>query len=141
MNRPTTIRILLTIAALIVLFAAAGNASALVILDSFTGEAAPPDTVRLAWATANEADNLGFHVWRQTEPGDAIAIAFVPSAVPPVQVAGAAYTYTDTPLAPGLYTYWLVSEDSRGTLAAYDAIQVLVEGPTAVKLTGLSAGK
>lgn len=139
MTRSTTTRIALTIVVLAALFAVAGSASAAVILSSFEGKAAPPDAVHLAWVTDNEAGNLGFHVWRQTEPGNAVAVAFVPSTVPPVQIAGAAYTYTDTPLAPGLYTYWLVSEDTRGNLTPHDAIQVLVEGPTAVELASLEA--
>ena len=140
MTRSTTTRIALTIVVLTALFAVASSASAAVILSSFEGKAAPPDAVHLAWVTDNEAGNLGFHVWRQTEPGNAVAVAFVPSTVPPVQIAGAAYTYTDAVPGPGLYTYWLVSEDTRGNLTPHDAIQVLVEGPTAVALSSLDAG-
>lgn len=139
MTRSTITRIALTVIVLAALFAVAGSASAAVILSSFEGKADPPDAVYLAWVTDNESGNLGFHVWRQTEPGNAVAVAFVPSTVPPVQIAGAVYTYTDTGLQPGLYTYWLVSEDTRGNLTPHDAIQVLVAGPTAVKLTSLEA--
>lgn len=138
MPRSTFTRIALTIIVLTALFAVASSAFAAVILSSFDGKAVPPDAVYLAWATDAEEGNAGFHVWQQTEPGNAAAVAFVPSAAPPSGL-GATYTYTETGLRPGLYTYWLVSEDIKGNLTAHDAIQVLVEGPTAVRLTSLEA--
>lgn len=140
MTRHTITRIALSIVVLALLFAVAGHATAFALLSGFDGRALSSDAVRLTWTTDNESGNVGFHVWRQTEPSNAVAIAFVPSTVPPSQIAGAAYEYTDTDLQSGLYTYWLVSEDTRGILTAHDAIQVQVDGPTAVRLSGLEAG-
>lgn len=139
-NRSRFTRIALTAVVLALLFAVASTANALVILSNFDGKSEPPNTVHLAWVTDNEVGNIGFHVWRQTEPDDGVEVAFLPSTVPPVQIAGAAYIYTDAVPGPGLYTYWLVDEDTRGNLTPHDAIQVLVEGPTAVELSSLDAG-
>lgn len=138
MTRSTITRIVLSVIALIVLLAVASNATAAVILNGFEGKPVPPDAVHLAWRTDAEEGNVGFYIWRQTEPGWGKGIAFIPSAAPPSGL-GATYTYTDTSLQPGLYTYWLVSEDTKGNLTQHDAIQVLVAGPTAVKLTNLEA--
>lgn len=116
-------------------------ASAAVILAGFEGKAEPPSTVHLAWRTDAEEGNSGFYVWRQTEEqGDPAVVGFVPSAAPPSGL-GAAYAYTDTVPAPGLYTYWLVSEDeASGTQQTHDPIQIAVNGPTAVVLASLAAG-
>ena len=135
----TITRITLTVAVLALLLAPASSATAAVILGNFDGKPAPPDAVHLAWVTDAEEGNVGFHVWRQTEPGNAAAVAFVASAAPPSGL-GASYTYMDMGLQPGLYTYWLVSQDKAGNLTPHDAIQVLVAGPTAVSLTSLDAG-
>jgi len=138
-NRSRFTRITLIVAVLALLFAAASTASAAVILGNFDGKPEPPGSVRLVWVTDAEEGNAGFHIWRQTEAGNGAAVAFVASAAPPSGL-GASYAYTDMGLAPGLYTYWLVSEDKAGNLTQHDAIQVLVEGPTACTLTGLDAG-
>jgi hypothetical protein len=138
-NRSRFTRITLTVAVLALLFAAASAASAAVILGNFDGKPAPPDAVHLAWVTDAEEGNAGFHIWRQTEVGNGAAVAFVASAAPPSGL-GASYTYTDAVPGPGLYTYWLVSQDEKGNLTPHDAIQVLVEGPTAVELSSLDAG-
>ena len=138
-NRSRFTCITLIVAMLALLLAPASTASAAVILSNFDGKPAPPDAVHLAWVTDAEEGNVGFHVWRQTEPGNAAAIAFLLSAVPPSGL-GASYTYMDMGLQPGLYTYWLVSEDKAGNLTPHDAIQVLVAGPTAVELSSLFAG-
>ena len=72
------------------------------------GAAAAEDGVWLSWQTANEAQVLGFNVLRQLDDG---TLALVNAEPIFAQYAGAnqgaAYTYLDAAVTPGVYTYVL----------------------------------
>ena len=75
-----------------------------------------PGSVLLEWATAHEYDNYGFYLFRSADGSweSAQEIAFVPAAGYG-KPGGAAYSYTDRAVDPGVeYTYWLVDMDNQG---------------------------
>ena len=79
-------------------------------LVSFTATGAP-GAVQLAWATATESDNAGFHIWRADSEAGAyarITANLIPSQGDPTH--GASYAYSDTDVNAGK-TYWYKLED------------------------------
>ena len=79
-----------------------------VTITSFTAEA-DMDSVTVEWETANELNNLGFHLWRSVEPaGSYIDISgFIPSLD---EGAGAFYEYEDTNVMPGITYYYRLQD-------------------------------
>jgi hypothetical protein len=85
-------------------------------LASFTAKS-QGDDVLLAWETANELDNLGFHLYRATSSGGQktrLNKRLIPSQMPG-SVIGATYTFWDRTAEPGrAYYYWLEDVDVQG---------------------------
>lgn len=94
-------------------------------LSSFTATSIGDD-VSLNWQTATETNNLGFEIQRKAE-GDFSTIAFVDGAGTTTEVKN--YSYTDSKLSNGKYTYRLKQVDFDGTFDYSDEIQVEILGP------------
>jgi hypothetical protein len=101
-------------------------------LVSFT---ATPDgeTVILAWETATEIDHLGFNLYRSQSPDGAYSplnSALIPSPLPPGSLTGAAYTWADEDLTPGLtYYYQLEDVDIYGVRTKHGPVWATVVKP------------
>ena len=100
------------------------------------------DHVLLAWETASEIDNAGFHLWRsQTKDG---AYARITQTLIPAKggpTSGASYTYNDTDVtSPQVWYYKLEDIDNNGISTFHgpvlgvvgDAAVKMVSGPTTI---------
>lgn len=87
-----------------------------VTLAEFTATAGE-SSIELAWSTADEVDNVGFNLYRaESEDGERVLVneTLIPAANPG-STEGAAYSYTDTGVVPGVtYFYWLGDVDVSG---------------------------
>jgi len=95
-------------------------------LTSFT--AAPAGgAVRVAWETASEQDNAGFHLYRSTvsgTQGERLNQYLIPSAAPGGGL-GAVYGFLDTTAQPGqTYYYTLVDVDLFGVSTPHGPIAI-----------------
>ncbi|MBP9072110.1 MAG: DUF11 domain-containing protein, partial [Caldilineaceae bacterium] len=89
-------------------------------LMNFTATAEGAD-VRLAWETSTEIDNLGFHLFRGTTDRFEDAVRINEQMIPGQgRTTGASYTYVDSNVEAGAYTYWIVDVPIAGpqTVAA-----------------------
>ncbi len=96
-------------------------------LAAFAAEA-QASQVLVTWETANELHNAGFNLFRagSADGADRTLLAYVPSQSPG-SAAGASYSYADASVAAGqTYWYWL---------------SVTLDDPTAVTLSGMTAGQ
>lgn len=97
----------------------------------FTAEGAKRSVV-LSWATTNEANNLGFNLWRANSlDGEKVQIndELIPSQVPPAG-GGAVYEYTDTKLKNDTtYYYWLQDVDINGNVGWSEPVDVTTIKP------------
>ncbi len=97
--------------------------------------------VRVAWETASEVDNIGFHLYRSTDPafaGERLTIELIPSTVPGGG-QGAMYEWVDPTAEPGVvYYYTLEDVDVNGVGTVHPSVPVTPATPTAVTLTGIS---
>ncbi len=99
--------------------------------------------VTLTWDTLTEIGNVGFNVYRDSDPaGNAdnetwTYLAFVPSPLPG-SGGGAEYQYTDTPGA-GTWYYWVESVDQVGWFTLHGPVTATVESATAVTLASFDA--
>jgi hypothetical protein len=95
-------------------------------LASFTAEP-QGRAVLLAWETASEVDNLGFHLYRAMSPeGPRTQLddRLIPGQMPG-SPAGAAYTFLDQTAVPGLtYYYWLEDVDVYGVGTLHGPVSV-----------------
>ncbi len=89
-------------------------------LTSFTAKA-NPNSIILNWSTATEVENYGFEIERATQNGEFQKIGFVSGAGN--SNATKDYTYTDTKLATGKYSYRLKQMDISGTYEYSNIIQ------------------
>jgi hypothetical protein len=89
-------------------------------------------TVRLAWQTASETNNLGFAVERMREGERYERIAFVFGMGTTCECQQ--YGYEDKELAPGKYHYRLRQIDLDGTGSLSEEIVVAVQGPEQLEL-------
>jgi hypothetical protein len=83
-------------------------------------------SVLLEWETAWEIDTYGFYLLRSDTGNlsDAVEVAFVP-AQGHGQGGGAAYSYLDLSVAPGLAcSYWLVDVDTDGRRTVHGPVEV-----------------
>ena len=76
------------------------------------------------WTTANESDNVGFNLWRDTSENFVRPTLLNDQQLIPSQclgcLVGTDYVYTDTAVTPGqLYFYKLESEDINSQLETY----------------------
>ncbi len=73
------------------------------------------DNIQIAWQTASELDNAGFHLWRATE---ASPYTLITNSLIPAQgtaTTGASYDYKDYDIIPGTrYSYKLEDIDVAG---------------------------
>jgi len=102
----------------------AGTVPTGVELASFS--AAPQGgSIRLAWETASELDNLGFNVSRSDSPtGEALRLnaALIPAQNTGSPV-GAAYSFVDTSAVPGVaHFYWLEAVDVYGAATLHGPV-------------------
>lgn len=113
----------------------------LVMLDNL-GATSLPEGVRVAWETALEVENLGFHVLRATEPmADPILLtpALIPSQAPGGG-QGASYEWLDSSAEVGTtYFYWLEALGTDGTTTRYGPTSVTHTGATALRLDALTS--
>src|SRR6185295_5779599 len=77
--------------------------------------AGEPGAVALAWETASELDNLGFHVYR-AETGDGAYDRITDRIVPGLgsSPTGARYSFRDTSVTPGATYYYLLEDHDTG---------------------------
>ena len=85
------------------------------------------DNVRLSWSTATETNNQGFDIQRADSDGEFESISFVQGNGTTTEVRS--YTYTDSKVATGIYTYRLKQIDFSGTFEYSDEISVEVIKP------------
>jgi hypothetical protein len=84
------------------------------------------DGVALIWETAAEIDNVGFNVYRATSPdGPYTQINADMIVAQGSAVAGARYSFTDTPDA-GIFYYKLEDLDLNGTSTFHGPIEIAV---------------
>ena len=85
------------------------------------------DNVQLNWITATEINNQGFEVERRTGDGEFEKVGFVPGHGTTTDIQ--AYSYVDSKVASGNYTYRLKQIDFNGTFEYSDAVEVEVTAP------------
>jgi hypothetical protein len=104
-------------------------------------------SIILNWETANETENLGFHLYRSTSIDGRrtrINAELIPTLVPPGSPFGAVYEYTDTPLekvtrhdfmAPQArtYYYWLEDVDIYGRTETHGPVQASLASSLGLK--------
>ncbi len=88
-----------------------------VSLAGFSGEASGY-TVHLSWYTESETENAGFSILRQYDDEEPILLANFTSN-PELKGHGSTpelheYHFTDYPVKPGIYTYWLTDHSFSG---------------------------
>jgi hypothetical protein len=97
--------------------------------------------VLVAWETASEVDNVGFNLYRSVStdgPYTKLNGALIPSQSPG-SVFGAAYTWLDEGVQPGVaYYYKLEDVEAGGTRTMHGPISASAKNPT--KLTLVSFG-
>ena len=97
------------------------------------------DHMLVSWQTSSEIDNVGFNLYRATDPGvPQDLLAFVPSQAPGSN-QGFSYEWTDSDVVAGqTYYYWLEEIALNGTLAMHGPISILYQVPTAVTMNAFS---
>jgi hypothetical protein len=95
-------------------------------LTSFTG-AAQDDNVVLNWSTATETNNRGFEIQRKTAGNDFLTIGSVNGQGTSTQ--SHSYSYVDSKVAPGTYSYRLKQVDFDGTSSYSNLVEVKVTAP------------
>jgi hypothetical protein len=107
----------------------APGAPTAVTLASFTAEAGPGQIV-LAWETATELDNLGFHLYRSDTAGGPytqLNEVLIPSQAPG-SLQGAEYVWEDQDVVAGAaYYYKLESVDTRDRRTLYGPVSASPE--------------
>jgi hypothetical protein len=85
------------------------------------------DNVQLNWTTATEINNQGFEVERSTANGEFEKVGFVPGHGTTTDIQ--TYSYVDSKVASGNYTYRLKQIDFNGTFEYSDVVAVEVTVP------------
>lgn len=104
-------------------------------LESFTAQANQDGTVTLQWTTGAEWNLAGFNLYRSAVEGQVGALVnqqLIPSQGS--QGQGAAYSFTDTAVTPGLWYYRLQDVDIHGSQTMHGPVQVIAGAPSAVAL-------
>ena len=112
-------------------FSVLGSYVVPVELTSFEATAAG-DNVNLKWSTATEENNYGFEVQRKTGDGEFQKVGFIPGSGTTTEIKN--YSYNDSKLAGGTYTYRLKQQDYNGTFEYSNEIQVIVNVPLVYSL-------
>ncbi len=100
-------------------------------LTSFNASASG-NNVNLTWTTATEKNNRGFEVERKSADGEFASCAFINGAGTTIE--SRSYTYTDTKLSEGKYTYRLKQIDLDGSFTYSKAVEVDVTAPVQFEL-------
>ena len=100
-------------------------------LKSFT-TSVNDNNVLLNWSTATETNNSGFNVERKSSASDWVNIGFVAGFGTTTEPHS--YSYNDTELNTGSYTYRLKQVDYDGSFEYSDAVEVEVVNPSGYKL-------
>lgn len=97
-------------------------------LISFIVRKSAEDEATVEWETGQESDNFGFRVMRASTDDfdDAVQIEFVPTSIIGGNGPGATYSYVDSGLDEGTYTYWLVDVDTEATETMHGPVTVNV---------------
>jgi len=85
------------------------------------------DNVQLNWTTATEINNQGFEIQRRTGDEEFAKVGFVPGHGTTTDVQ--AYSYVDSKVASGNYTYRLKQMDFNGSFEYSDVVAVEVTVP------------
>jgi hypothetical protein len=114
-----------------------------VMLAGFTAEA-QVDHILVTWETNSEIDNRGFNLYRGTSPDGwdrQLNTALIPSQSQG-SPSGFVYTWEDRAdlVAGTTYYYWLQDVDLSGALTMHGPVSAAFVVPTAVTLSGVSAG-
>jgi hypothetical protein len=135
---------LLALAVLIVMVIAAPMAMAggavaaaqgYVVIEEFAATAADND-VWVFWRTSQEDPTTIFTLHRENEEtGESVLLAEVAGTA----LQGAKYEYSDYTLDPGVYTYILVATGELGAPPVAVSAVVVIEPPTAVRLSAFFA--
>lgn len=111
-----------------------------VMLADFTAEPRG-EGIMVAWETASETGNLGFHLWRGTTPitpterlnGELIL------SQSPGNGQGAIYEWVDETVVGGVtYYYWLEAVNINGATSRFGPVSATMPPPTAVTIASLS---
>jgi hypothetical protein len=100
-------------------------------LTSFTANVSN-NIVTLEWSTATETNNRGFSVERKSEENNFAEIGFVDGKGTTTEITN--YSFTDSKLKSGVYTYRLKQIDFDGTTAYSNEIEVDVAIPDVFSL-------
>ena len=90
------------------------------------------NTVVLEWQTATETNNKGFEIQKKSQNGDFMTIGFMGGAGTITQAQN--YSYTDSKVAAGNYTYRLKQIDFDGSFEYSKNVEVSVTNPLAFSL-------
>jgi hypothetical protein len=94
-------------------------------LKSFTAQASGSN-VNLNWSTATEVNNLGFEIQKKVA-NEFIAIGFINGKGTTTEIQN--YSFTDSDLPSGFYTYRLKQVDLTGSFEYSGEVNVEVTGP------------
>ena len=92
-------------------------------LTSFTATSSGSEVI-LNWSTATETNNSGFSIERKSETFDYVEIAFVPGFGTTTKPKS--YSYTDSEVLAGKYTYHLKQIDFDGSYEYSQEVEVEV---------------
>ena len=85
------------------------------------------NNVRLDWTTATELNNLGFDIQRKSSDGNFESLDFVSGKGTTTEVNN--YSFTDTKVDAGNYTYRLMQKDYDGSFAYSNEVEVEINLP------------
>ena len=104
-----------------------GPAPTAIELASLAASRTPSGTVQVEWETATEFDNVGFDVYRASEPSGIrtrLNEVLVPTQYPGMPT-GAKYTWLDANVVPDrIYFYWLEDIDVNGAATQHGPVSV-----------------
>jgi hypothetical protein len=83
--------------------------------------------VQISWTTLTETNNSGFAIERKTESSDWIQVTFIPGVGTSTEIHS--YTYNDSKLQYGSYSYRLKQIDYDGSVFYSDVINIDVNVP------------
>ncbi|GAB5519458.1 MAG: hypothetical protein RhofKO_17090 [Rhodothermales bacterium] len=91
------------------------------------------ERAHLAWETASETNNAGFHIEHATSASDWITLSFLPGHGTTLEAQR--YTYTAEDLVPGTHRFRLRQVDYDGTFGYSPEVEVSVEMAEAFRLS------
>ena len=96
-------------------------------LTSFTASASTDGNVQLNWATATESNNQKFEIQRKADNDNFVTIGTIEGQGTTTQEHK--YSFVDSKVNPGTYTYRLKQVDFSGTFKYSNSVQVVVSPP------------